>query len=381
MKNLSILLMIAAISPAILMGQATDATNGILISNASEKGILEIRTPDNLACTIDITAHPQKTVEVNYNKWTNVKSEEARQRYFSLIEIGLDENAQDADGLRLRILTPTKAPWEGKDAGVRVNLNIKVPQNFKIDSNNSYSQVNIVGPLSDISVNNEYGAISAIDIKGEVVIKTSYSDIKLEKIEGGVDVQTSYSDIIAKNVILPDDAGLFETSYGVIWLDNIKGPLEANTSYDSILASNLESPEGSIVLRTSYGKIVAQKISGELICETSYNPVVLTDVSFTHGVNNIETRYSPIKVSLVKIIDDAQLTINNTYSNIDLTLPQDISARLTLAVDRGGKIHTIGIPIKPLVMEKSRLEGILGGGTSLVELNVNGIGEINIESR
>lgn len=381
MKYLSFILVVLILSPIALMGQVTDSENGVLVANAVDKEILEIRTPDNLACTIEIAANQQKTVEVNYVKWTNVKSEESRQRYFGLIEIGLDENAQASNGLRLRVLTPTKAPWEGKDAGVQVKLNVKVPNNFKIDSNNSYSQIRIIGPLSDISVNNEYGAISAVDIKGGVVIKTSYSDIKLEKIVGDVDVQTSYSNIYARDVILPDNVGLFETSYGPIFLDNIKGPLEANTSYDSIFASNLESDEGSIVLRTSYGKIQARKISGELICETSYHPVVLTDVEFTHGMNSIETKYSPIRINLDKIIDDAQLNINNTYSNIDLKLPQDISARLTLAVDRGGKIHTLGIPIKPLLMEKTRLEGLIGDGRSLVELNVDGIGEINIEGR
>lgn len=381
MKNLAFLLIILAISPSLLMGQATDAANGILISNAGDKEVLEIRTPDNLACNIDIIAHQQKTVEINYTKWTNATSEETRQRYLRLIEVGLDDNAKTSNGLRLRVLSPTKAPWEGKDAGVRVRLSIKVPSNFKINSNNSYSQISITGPLGDISVSNEFGAISASDIKGEVLIKTSYSDIKLEKIVGDVDVQTSYSNIFAEDVIFSENPGLFETNAGMITLKNIKGPLEANTSFDSILASDLETSEGSIVLRTTYGKIEGRNISGELICETSYNPIELTDIAFTHGANSIATRYSPIKVNMNKILNNARLTINNTYNSIDLMLPQDISTRLTLAVDRGGKIHTVGIPIKPLVIEKTRLEGLIGDGRALVELNVDGIGEINIKSR
>ena len=381
MKSLSVALVISVIWPAALMAQTTNATNGILTADAAGKNILEIRTPDNLACTIDITAHQQNKIEVNYTKLTNVSVEETQQRYFSLIDIGLDDNAKNSDGLRLRVLSPMKAPWEGKDAGVRVILNIKVPNNFRIDSNNSYSRINIIGPLSDIAVTNEYGAISAVDIKGDVVIKTSYSDINLERVVGGADVQTSCSNIFVKDMILSDNAGFFETSYGMISLAKIKGPLEANTSFDSILARDIESSEGSIVLRTSYGKIDGSRISGELICETSYNPIVLTDVVFTHGANSIATRYSPIKVDAKKILNGARLTINNTYNNIDLTLPQDISTRLTLAVDRGGKIHTKGIPIKPLVMEKTRLEGLIGDGRSFVEINVDGIGEINVEGK
>jgi hypothetical protein len=381
MRKTQLLLIALIFAPAIAFGQVTtDATNGVLISNTDGIDMLEIRTPDNLACDIDLIAQSQNNIEINYEKWTNVQSAEAKQRYFRLIEIYLDDNAQTSGGLRLRVLTPTRAPWEGKDSGIRLRLRIKVPHNMKIDTKNSYSDIKLVGPLAGISVNNEYGSVLARDIKGEIVIKTSYSDVSLERVEGDIDVQTSYSGILARDITITNNMGLFETSYGSITLANIRGALEANTSYESIDASNLNAPDGSIVLRTSYGKIKADNISGELICETSYNPIELSNINFTHGVNNIQTRYAPIDIDMFKI-DDAQLLINNTYNNINLILPSDISARLTLAVDKGGKIHTRGFAIKPLVMEKTRLEGLIGDGRSQVELNVDGIGEIDIESR
>ena len=188
------------------------------------------------------------------------------------------------------------------------------------------------------------------------------------------------SGIRGRNIVVGDNPALFETSYGPIELSDILGPLEANTSYESIDVKNIQAPRGSIILRTSYGKIKADSISGELVCETSYDPIVLSNINFTHGLNSIETRYSPINIDLFKI-EDAQLVINNTYNNINMILPKDISARLTLAVDKGGKIHTRGFPIKSLIMEKTRLEGLIGDGRSKVELNVDGIGEINIEGR
>lgn len=380
MRQLQLTLMILMMLPLAAFCDETITNSGILNFTATGKHYLDIKTPDNLACSIDLRSHPQNIVEVKYEKWSNVPSEETRQRYFGLIEVSIDDNTQSNDGIRLRVLSPTRAPWEGKASGIRVKLLITVPHNFAIESSNSYSQIGLIGPLGDISINNEYGAVSAQDIKGEVSIKTSYSDVSLSNIQGDIDIQTSYSSITARDIVISDNPGLFETSYGRIILENIKGPLEANTSYDSIVASNLEAGEGSIILRTNYAKIKAENISGELICETSYSPVELTNINFTHGINNIETRYSPINLELFKI-DDAQLIINNTYNNINLSLPKDISARLTLAVDRGGKIHTLGIPIKPLVMEKTRLEGLVGDGRSQLELNVDGIGEINIETR
>ncbi len=101
MKNLAILLIIMAILPSALLGQAADIAKGILVSDASDKNILEIRTPDNLACTIDITAHQQKTVEINYTKWTNATPEETRQRYLSLIVFGLYYNPINTFGIGL----------------------------------------------------------------------------------------------------------------------------------------------------------------------------------------------------------------------------------------------------------------------------------------
>jgi hypothetical protein len=380
MRQLQLTLIMLILAPVMVLGENTGSSSGVLNFTATDKKFLEIRTPDNLACSIDLMATPQKSVDAKYEILADVRSDEVKDRYFKLIQVSMDDNTQSAGGLRLRVLTPTEAPWEGKDSHIRLNIHINVPYNFKIDSKNSYSDLKLTGPLDEVTVNNEYGTVSVVDVKGTTIIKTSYSEIYLDKIQGDIDIQTSYSSILARDIVIGNNIGVFETSYGSITLENIKGPLEASTSYGLINASDLEALDGSIVLRTSYGKIEAEKISGEIICETSYSPVDLSEINFTHGMNSVETRYSPINIEMFKI-NDAQLIINNTYNNINLSLPKDISARLTLAVDKGGKIHTLGIPIKPLVMEKTRLEGLVGDGRSQVELNIDGIGEINIETR
>ena len=98
----------------------------------------------------------------------------------------------------------------------------------------------------------------------------------------------------------------------------------------------------------------------------------------THGMNRIETSHAPVNISL-ESIEESQLLINNVYSSINVVLNADISAKLMLSVDEGGKIHTRGFPIKPLAMDHNRLVGIIGEGLSRIEINVEGIGEINID--
>jgi len=380
MRTVRIGILISAISAATCFGQAANASNAILQANAANISLLEIRTPDNLACNIDVVSRPQDMVQVTYEKTAKANSEETRQRFMNLIDVVLDDNAQEAGALRLRILTPTEAPWEGTSNSAGIDVFIAVPENFKIDSKNSFSKINLTGPLSQVWVSNEYGEVTAQDIDGEINIRTSYANVDLNNIKGDINIETSYSRIKAKNIDIGNNPGLFETSYGIIELTDVKGPIEANTSYEAIIVRNIDAGEGSVILRTSYGRINADNIKGELVCETSYNPVELTNINFTHGMNKVETRYSQINLDLAGI-SDAQLIVNNTYNNIDVTLPRDISARLALAVDKGGKIHTRGFAIKPLVMEKNRLEGLIGDGRARLELNIDGIGEISIEGK
>jgi hypothetical protein len=380
MRTTSCIIGTILLAAVVAFGQSGTQNNGVLVLTTQNKGILEIRTPNNLGCSIQIKTWPQKSVEVRYIKHADARSREKEQQFLDLIDIRLDDNASDPDGLRLRVLAPTKSPWEGKDFSVGLELEIKVPANFKIDSKNSYSEIAILGPLSGLVINNEYGKVKAEDIKGVTIIKTSYSDVEIIRSEGDIDIETSYSKIRAERLVIGDTPALLETSYGAIILNDIKGSIEANTSYESIRAADIDAGLGSVILRTSYGPISANNITGELVCETSYNPVDLSGISFTHGLNSVETRYSPISIELSKI-DDAQLVVNNTYSNINMILSPEISARVILAVDKGGKIHTRGFPIKPVVMEKNRLEGIIGDGRARVELNIDGIGEINIEGR
>lgn len=377
--TLSILMMLFVVGGNVYSQQPSTG-KGILTISADGKTILEILTPQNLKCDILVETHANNTVEVEYDKWAKAKSSKQEKRFIDLIEVKLDDNAAAGEGLRLRVLTPIRAPWEGSNYSAGVNFEISVPENFKIESRNSYSAIRLYGPFSDVRVDNEYGPIKVKDVKGRLVVKTSHSEVELSRIEGEISVETSYSGIQASRLIIGENPGYFETSYGDILLDDIKGSVEAFTSYNSITASDIDAGSGSVVLKTSYGKIGAENINGELVCETSYNPIDLGNVSLTHGVNMIETKYSPVNLD-IKSIDEAQLFVNNTYGSINISLISDMSARLILNVDEGGRIHTSGFSIKPLVMERNRLEGIVGDGQAKIELNVNGIGEINIKGR
>ncbi len=368
------ILLVAAAS-----AQKTIIENGNIDIPAGGKTALEIRTPGNLSCEIIVRARSQSTVSVEFETWCKAGSGDCR-GYSELIDIRLDDEARLPDGLRLRVLTPAKAPWEGTNQGVGVKLLVNVPLNFLVDSKSSFSTVKLTGPLSGAFIGNEYGDVSVSEVNGQVDINTSYSKIELSRIVGTINIEAGFSGIEASDIELRGARGSFSTSYAPVELRNIKGSIEVNTSYNDIKIFRVDAGDGDVILRTSYGSISSADVKGELICETSYNTIDLRRLNLSRGENYIETKYSTIDVDIASL-DDAQLSINNTYSNINVTLPQNVSAKVSLAVDRGGRIHTRGFPIKPISLDRNHLEGIIGDGRSLIEITVDGIGEINLSGR
>ena len=376
-KTLSLTIAVAA---GIALAQTGTHTNGTATLTATDVSILEIDTPQNLHCKINLNTHGSQSVDISYDKWARAKSSTQEQRFIDLIEIKFDAKSINEDRMTIKVLSPTRAPWEGTDYGVGVTLNILVPKDFEIESRSTNSELDFTGPLSRAKIENDYGEITIGDVHGMTVIKTSYSTISLSRLSGEVNIDAVNSPITADNIILNEDTGLFETTNAEVKLNNIVGSLEAQTSYNSITAQNVITDDGSVVLRTTYGKIDARGIKAELVCETSYEQIKLSDIDLTHGLSTFETSFSPIDIEFSNIID-SEVSINNSYSGINISLPPKPSAKLILTVDEGGKIHTQGFPIKPLVMQKDRLVGIVGDGLSKVEANIDGIGEINIQGR
>ena len=219
--TIKLILVMILINSGMAYSQSMCKDSDMLIIPADNTSLLEIRTPQNLQCTINIETHSDNSIEVDFSKWASAKSLNHEKRFTDLIEVKIDKKTRRDNGIRLRILTPIKAPWENSDYSAGIDLEITVPDDFRIDSRNSYSEINIVGPLSSVRIDNEYGSVEVENIKGELDIKTSYSEVGISDIEGDINIETSYSGIQAEGLILDSNPGYFETSYGFIELNEI----------------------------------------------------------------------------------------------------------------------------------------------------------------
>lgn len=361
---------------------SVDATNpveesGNLLAELSGQSVFEIRGSTNLQGAIRILSRQISDVKIAFDKRARASSEAESRRFLDLIDFKLQ--VKD-DRVIFKILSPSHAPWEGSDHGVRVEIFVELPEKMSIEGKLDFMVVNIGGPFQGVDLKSGYSSVAVKKIYGPVEITTTHGNIQLHAIKGRLRAETQNGKIAVSDIIIPAGYALLQSSNGMIRLQDIQGPVEAYTSYATIEARDIDAPDGSVVLRTSYAPIKVHNVKGELICETSYSPVEVVDVSINHGHSRFETSHAPISARF-KEISNCDLYIANEYNNVDLSIPRDISAVLVAGVGEGGQIYTRNLSLKPTVLDLTRLEAVLGDGDSRIEVKVSGIGSINVDGQ
>lgn len=350
------------------------AKSGTLRVSEGRMELFSVTTPDNLTGDLLVETWKGKQVEVEFELVAKAKSEKEAQQFAEMVDLTLD---QEGGEVSLGVKTPSSAPWRGGDRSVRLTLKVHLPAGTKIESRTSYFDLNLEGPFGEVTVDNDYGSVTLRQAKGEISIRTSYDEIILEKIEGRVGAESSYGNISLTDVDAEGEEILLESSYGSIIMENVKGEVAASTSYGKIKALNVNAGDSPLGFKTSYGKIELENVKGQLTAETSYEKIIAANITLTGGSSRLETIYSKISADFAEI-KDSHLSISNKYSDIEVTLPKNTSTRIVATVDSGGSIHASNFPITPTLLDRTRLEGIAGDGKSTIEMNINGIGTIEV---
>ena len=314
-----------------------DEDSGTLKIAASGARELSLETPGNIGGKIRIQTWRKDDVVVEYEKESKADDQKEARRFLEMIEFGLDRSA---DIITLEISTPRHAPWEGTDKSARLNLDVFIPEGFNLTCESRYFDYDISGPLMHVQIQSDYSRIHIEEVEGETNIKTSYGGVEAKNLSGGVSIETNY------------------------------GP---------ILLSDVYADNKTIYLETAYDKIDIIRVKGNIKARTNYSPILATDLELVDGASSFETVYSKIDLKVAKL-EDCDLYIENTYGNVYLVLPFDLSAELSLSIDPGGRIETSKIPILVESIDQTSLQGIVGQGESRIEVDVGGIGKILLES-
>ncbi len=378
-RAITLILAIAALRGPGLWAQSQDTRQeGKITRTLKGETVFEINGSRNLSGGIGIVAHPGNVIAVSFVKIARAATESQAQRFLDLIDLKLAP--EDDDRVKLDILAPSDAPWEGTDQSATIDVIVELPEKMRIEGELQHLKINISGPFGGVRVRSQFSAVTVDGTRGEVDIGTAFSPISLSEIEGSVRAETRYGPISASNIAVSLGSAVFKTVNGPIALADIRGPVEAYTSYSSIHANDIDAAEGALVFRTSYSSIDVEDVTGELICETTFSPISVRGVTLTHGQSKIETSYSPIDAEFDGI-EASQLIIYNSYNNVKLIIPADISSQIVADVDPGGRIHVGGVPVRPVYLDVTRLEGVLGEGSSRIEIKVNGVGTIDVEGQ
>lgn len=309
-------------------------------SKVSAKGASEFRliTPANLGGQVYLEVWDEDDCMVKFKIWARANTQEEAKEFTDMVELELDREEEVVD---LKLTTPHPAPWEGSNYGINATLYIFIPHNFTVKTKTQAFDLDITGPTPTLNIENQYGKIQVSDVSEETRISSTYGQVDVENIRGALNIETSYNSISVRNADTDDEKAFLKTSYGKIDVEKFKGQLEASTVYSSIDAS---------------------------------------DITLLDGRNEFKTVYSKIDLDITEM-KDAQLYVQNTYGNVNLVAPNDLSARLKFTVGRGGKIIARGIIIRPTVLNQTTLEGICGKEESDIEVDINGIGQIQLEGK
>jgi len=325
------------ISPNKAFGYAYHEGSSTLRTSSSGATVLSVETPRNVGGDIRIQVWAKEEVVVEYEKKAKADTQNEAREFAEMIEFDLHKTG---DMITLEVSAPRRAPWQGTDKSVRISLDIFVPEQFNLVSETIYFDYDVSGPLKNVDIKNGYGKVRVKGVVGETNIGTSYAGVEAEDLSGGVTIETSYGPIFLANV----DAG-----------------------------------DKTVFVETAYDKIDMTQVRGSIKARTNYSPILGNDLELLEGISSFETVYSKIDLRMKKL-EDCDLYVENTYGNVYLRLPLDVSAQIRFSIDPGGRIETSRLPILVESIDQTSLEGTLGQGESKMEVEISGIGEILLES-
>jgi len=277
-------------------------------------------------------ASSDNQVIVNYYKQAKTDSESKAIDFIDLIDVSLEKVPE---GIQLELRAPNPAPWEKMDLGL-VNADIVIPEFCEVEIDAPYFDVTAEGPFESMAIPSSFGRFDIQYVTEKLSLATLNRRVAIKNISGSIDVSTTNSSLIALDINCPDDKAIFRNDGGDIKIDGVTGQLNVKNNYGRIEIKNFE-PRGQ--------------------------------------ENYIRDFNGPIDVSILSMTDQ-QLLISNRFEDIDITVPDNISAILALAVDEGNKIEVSNLFFKPDLVRKNRLNLVVGKGKGLINGSISGRGNI-----
>ena len=299
---------------------------------------LVIKSAVNLSGRIDLETADQKVITVTYTKQSKAASKAKGVDYIDLISVVIDNSAGQA---RLEFRAPNPAPWNKETESGIVEAVVTVPRSFAVEIDAMYFDLVANGPLSSLRVPSSLGKLDINDVTDLIDVSSANRKVSLRHVSGDISVNTTNALIEAKQI------------------DNLKGAARFRNEGGDI---RIDSARGAINVKNSYGRIDIEHFTPR------------GEASF------IRSNSGPIMVGLAQM-GEGRLVITNQYEDIEVAMPDTLSATLSLAVDEDGTIDVTDLVFKTDLVEHDRLNLHTREGIAEITGSIRGKGSIVVRGR
>ena len=310
------------------------STRAIEISKAMKSSQrLEILSAESVSGNLEIEVSDDGLITVKYFKQSNAKSRSDAYDFIDQMSASLTNSSS---GARLNLRAPNPAPWGKGNQVAVIHARIMVPANIHVEIEARYFDVTASGPFASFAVKSSFGRLNVSDVNGRLDLETTNRRITVERIHGAIEIETSNATIEANDIEAVGRRADFRNENGDIRIDGF---------------------DGEINIKSNYGRIQL----------TAFNP--------SGRKNFIRGRSAPILLEITKM-SDGQVVVTNVLEDIEILVPENLSANYSLAVSEGGRIEASDIVFATKLVEHNRLNLTSGKGKVHVRGSIRGKGNI-----
>ncbi|MEW5796261.1 MAG: hypothetical protein AB1772_07845 [Candidatus Zixiibacteriota bacterium] len=317
----------------------TYATETIRIARpVAPKAKIEVASAVHLSGSIKIVTHTADSLVVEYRKVAKASSRSEAIDFIDLISV-VSEGRAETPVVKMR--APNPAPWSGTDYAGMVELELIVPSGAELEIEAPIYDLTARGPLRALDIPESLGKMEISGITERLNVSTANRRVTLSDIKGQVSAVTSNSSLLVENLSCPDEQARFRNDGGDIDIVGVVGTLN---------------------VRNSYGRISIEKWTAK------------GSSSYIRGTSG------PVAVEITSM-DEGQLVISNRQEDIEISVPDTLSAFYTLSVDDDGIIEASNFSFTPDLVEHNRLNLVAGDGRVDIRGSVKGKGNIFIRGK
>ncbi len=295
---------------------------------------LMVRASTGLRGSITVAVADTSAAAAVYTKQAKTRQ---RRRAIDFIDQIAVDFVRVPDGLRLELRAPNPPPWQTGEEGI-VDIQVIIPSGSRLDVDATYFDMEATGPLAAVINKSSLGRLKVQYVDQEVDLVTANRRLEAEDVAGRISLSTTNAPLAARRVVTVGGDANFRNENADIRIDSLVGGANVRTTFARIVIERLHCDDARSYIRCSHG---------------------------------------PIRVS-VSELGSGRLVLNNEYEDIEIEVPVDLSATLSLAVDEIGRIAVSGFPFRSELVRPNRLNLVAGEGKGWVTASVNRDGNIYV---